>query len=120
MSWFWSSRENKLVDAQARAYQKQAYRNAQLQYNLYCNQKEDKMTREEAITLCKDVAHKSPSDHMIVLNILEALGLIKFDEPESSLALVIDNARNCCYGSSKDQSQFITYLNSHGYKVAKI
>jgi len=41
-----------------------------------------KMTREEAITLTKDIAHKSSSDHMIVLNILEALGLIKFDEPK--------------------------------------
>lgn len=43
-------------------------------------QEQIKMTRDEAITLTKDIARRSPSDHMIVLNILEALGLIKFDE----------------------------------------
>ena len=82
----------------------------------YEEEQETKMTREEAIAKCKEIAHKSPSDHMIVLNILEVLGLIKFDKPIDEL-MIYD-----CDGD-KQRVKFLEIekvLCLAGYKVVKI
>jgi hypothetical protein len=85
MGWY---SQFKLERDKTKAAQKQAYHDAQHQYNLYCNQqKEIKMIREEAFKKLKYSVLNRPgtvaNDEAVNdwLNALEALGLIKFDEP---------------------------------------
>jgi hypothetical protein len=79
-----------------------------------------KMTREEALKKVNAVVSKShPEKVNDIVQALEALGLIKFDEPEKSLTDAICGARYNTMGSSIDQSSFIKYLNAHGYEIVK-
>ena len=80
------------------------------------------MTREEARervnTICTGI-----SDHEItkIFDVLEALGLIKFDDNEKQLFDAIDFARTKSTGSYDIQyeNEFIQNLSDRGYEIVK-
>lgn len=82
-----------------------------------------KMTREEAIKKLVDakVLHPNIGGTYILLDALEALGLIKFDEPDvdKKLSAAITSARMYTE-STITQLAFINHLKDHGYKIERI
>lgn len=80
------------------------------------------MTREEAVKKLVDakVLHPNIGGNYILLDALEALGLIKFDKPEISIHEAIYLARGSVIGSQVDQNHFIKYLKNLGYKIERI
>lgn len=83
---------------------------------------EPKMTREEARKIvfdkCKILEGR---EARCLVEALEALGLIKFDEAiKPSLNEIIYNARVLARDTQKqDQSEFIAILNTAGYEIVK-
>lgn len=76
-------------------------------------EKETKMTRDEALNIAKRVGNERPwyeSDVML----LEALGLIKFDEEKS-----VEEVVNHVWYNSNGIVEFVNNLDKHGYKIVK-
>lgn len=78
--------------------------------------KEIKMTRKEAIQKACSVT--SNVNRYDIVNILEALGLIKFDE-EKSLSRIIHEARMQTESAYSNCQPFMDYINEYGYKIVK-
>lgn len=81
---------------------------------------ETKMTRGEAINNLVDIA--SSINRVALVDALEALGLIKFDEPKQTVTIheVINLARTTTLGTNSDQVDFMRVMELQGYKVVKI
>lgn len=82
-------------------------------YLYYSEPEEHKMTRKEAVQIAYNcsVANASP-----LVDTLEALGLLKFEE-EKLIEQVVMNAR--FNTSSNDSAKFISLLSKAGYKIVK-
>lgn len=78
--------------------------------------KEKKMTREEALKVLNDAKW---SDAGRFLNTLEALGLIKFDEPPKRKYIFFPNPDAGKDNISVYQDDAIKTLNEYGYDVIK-
>jgi hypothetical protein len=73
--------------------------------------KENKMTRKEAIGIANEFQNSSNNEGLI--DALEALGLIKFDEESKLTPLDILN------GYTVHVAAIIESLDKHGYKIVK-
>ena len=105
---FGLARQLKLEAARQEAIQLHHYHSF-----LKMKQEQTKMTREEAL-------NKVGTNNVSLLNHLEALGLIKFDnDDEEQLFDAINFARTKFYGSRDDQHEFIKNLSDRGYKIVK-
>lgn len=77
---------------------------------------EPKMTREEAV---KKLECRLSTSSREFVSALEALDLIKFDEPKSTMPEAIQMARMVTNGSASNQDDFISVLNKYGYGIVK-
>lgn len=88
-------------------------------------QKEIKMTREEAVDRLKEIMYPGKHDMAgkeFVSNLikgLEALGLIKFDEPKLPVSFAITPIGGCCAVDIRIAS-IEAMLKSLGYKIVKV
>lgn len=85
-----------------------------------CKLKEYKMTREEALAKLKrlELYNEGSSKHWL-LDQLETIGLIKFDEEPAKREITIHDAIKFSRSSTTGTGEFMDALDKFGYKIVK-